>query len=69
MEGTGSFPSENGPSVDDWTKLFEGIRKKGITPDMPPDLPPWLKQMEESDKDVWTEEDLLDLWNQEDDDD
>jgi hypothetical protein len=34
---------------------------------MPPDLPPWLQQREEAAKEVWTEEDLLDLWNQEED--
>jgi hypothetical protein len=67
FEWKGRASSQNGPSADDWARLFEGIRNKGITPDMPPDLPPWLQQREEAAKEVWTEEDLLDLWNQEED--
>ena len=61
--------SNHGPSVDDWAKLFAGIREKGITPDMPPKKH-WFegqtRDFQEEMKEIWTEEDLLDLWNQED---
>lgn len=61
----GRDSSNSGPTVDDWTKLFEGIRQKGITPDMPPELPPWFegRRVEQQPKEIWTEQDLLNLWN------
>ena len=64
----GRKPPNNGPTVDDWIKLFEGIREKGITPDMPPKQH-WFegqsREFELDTKEVWTEEDLLELWNRE----
>lgn len=64
----GRAKANRGPTADDWSKLFEGIRQKGITPDMPPKQH-WFegqnRDFEEESKDVWTEEDLLELWNQE----
>jgi hypothetical protein len=56
-----------GPSSDDWAKLFDAIRDKGITPGMRPKAH-WFEGMNPfatSVKQVWTEEDLLELWNQE----
>jgi hypothetical protein len=65
---TGRTASNRGPSVDDWTRLFEGIREKGITPDMPPKQH-WFegqtRDFQEEIKEIWTEKDLLELWNQE----
>ena len=61
-----------GPSTDDWSKLFVAIREKGIVPGtrakkhMFDGMNPL--NMEVQQKDVWTEDDLMALWNAEDDD-
>jgi len=68
FEWRGRAAPNQGPTVDDWTKLFEGIRQKGISPDIPPKQH-WFegqsREFELDTKEVWTEEDLLALWNQE----
>ena len=64
---------KEGPSKDDWSKLFVAIREKGIVPGsrakthMFDGMNPF--HMDVQRKDVWTEADLLALWNSEDDDD
>lgn len=58
-----------GPSKDDWEELFAGIREKGIAPGMRPKQH-WFEGqslLTEEIKDIYTDEDLLDLWNMEDD--
>lgn len=59
----GRAAANRGPSVDNWAKLLAGIRQKGITPDMPPRQP--TRADFEQEKDVYTQEDLLELWYQE----
>ena len=64
-----------GPSVDDWTKLFEQMREKGIDKDARP-KEHWFEgqsiftdeDQPVSEKEQWTDDDLLELWNMEDDD-
>ena len=63
----------SGPSVDDWSKLFEQMREKGIDSSVRP-KEHWFEGMSVLDtgdpKDIerdWTDDDLLDLWNMEDD--
>lgn len=59
----------NGPKLEDWDELFAGIREKGIVPGMRPKQH-WFEgdnRFKEEVKDIYTDEDLLDLWNQEDD--
>lgn len=64
-----------GPTVDDWTKLFEKLREQGIDKNAKP-KEHWfegesLLSKNNDDwywnKDQWTDEDLLKLWNMEDD--
>jgi len=60
-----------GPSREDWEDLFHAMREKGIQPGMRPKQH-WFegeKPLNNTIKDVWTEKDLLELWNQEDEDD
>lgn len=62
---------DTGPSRKDWAKLFNAMRDKGIQPGMRPKLH-WFEGTNPFSiavKDRWTEEDLLDLWNQNDGDD
>jgi Helicase associated domain len=67
-------PGKNGPSSKDWTKLFNAMRDIGIRPGLRP-RPRWLKANNPSQlhstaaKDFWSEEDLLELWNQESEED
>ena len=63
----------SGPSVDDWSKLFEQMREKGIDSNAKP-KEHWFEGESVfstgDPKDIerdWTEDDLLDLWNMEDD--
>jgi len=61
--------SGGGPSREDWADLFEAMREKGIRPGMRAKQH-WFEgqnRFESKSKDVWTEKDLLELWNQEDD--
>ena len=73
--------NSEGPTVDDWSKLFEQMREKGIDSNMRP-KEHWFEgqslfKNDETDdefvkKDLnkeWTDEDLLALWNMEADDD
>ena len=61
----------SGPKTEDWAKLFEAMRDRGIAPGARPKqhwfegINPFTIQV----KDTYTEEDLLELWNQQDDDD
>jgi Helicase associated domain len=64
---------ETGPSRKDWAKLFNAMREKGIQPGMRPKQH-WFEGTNPFSiavKDRWTEQDLLELWNQDggDDDD
>jgi hypothetical protein len=54
----------DGPSVDDWTKLFEQMRQKGI--DKNAELTLVDKQDQIDIDKEWNEDDLLELWNMED---
>jgi Helicase associated domain len=64
----------SGPSTEDWAKLFDAMRAKGLTPGMRPKSH-WFEGAHPfklsgsaalaATKDVWTEQDLLALWNQE----
>jgi hypothetical protein len=59
-----------GPSKEDWSQLFVAIRGKGITPGQKA-KEHWFEGMdpfEKEVKNVWTEEELVELWNQEEDD-
>lgn len=60
-----AFPrrSDTGPSDDDWNELFDQLREKDLT------VSTWLdiQYRQSDDKEVYTEEDLLDLWNSEED--
>ena len=63
----------NGPSIEDWNDLFQAVQEKGIRPGMRPKQH-WFEGQDRfaggvTFKDVWTEQDLLELWNQESDDD
>jgi hypothetical protein len=64
-----STPKNDGPKLEDWDDLFAEIREKGIVPGMPPKQHWFDGQTIQSAevKDVYTDDDLLDLWNQEDD--
>ena len=58
-----------GPQLEDWDELFAGIREKGIVPGMRPKQH-WFEGQDrfvEDVKDIYTDDDLIDLWNQEDD--
>lgn len=63
-----------GPTVDDWTKLFERMREKGIDKNAKP-KEHWFEGESSFssnngwywNKDQWTDDDLLKLWNMEDD--
>lgn len=60
----------SGPSSEDWAKLFNAMRDKGLAPGVRPKqhwfegTNPFAVQI----KDTWTEQDLLELWNQENED-
>jgi len=63
----------SGPSSEDWARLFDAMRAKGIQPGMRAKqhwfegaIPAFAEQ--HSAKHIWTEEELLELWNQEDND-
>lgn len=61
--------NKSGPSQKEWAKLFVALRDKGISPQVPA-RQYWLDGTDPfaaDTKDVWTPEELLDLWNQEDD--
>ena len=61
----------NGPKTEDWAKLFDAMREKGIAPGARPKQH-WFEgvnRFEMQVKDTWTEKDLLALWNQADGDD
>lgn len=65
----------DGPTVDDWTKLFEQMRERGIDKNVRP-KEHWFEgqsligsQDDSAEKDQWTDDDLLELWNMEDDED
>ncbi|GAX29418.1 hypothetical protein FisN_16Hh142 [Fistulifera solaris] len=61
----------NGPKTEDWAKLFDAMRAKGIGPGARPKQH-WFEgvnRFEMQVKDTWTEKDLIALWNQADDDD
>lgn len=63
--------SKIGPSIDDWAKLFDAMRDIGITEHSKPKLH-WFDGINPFTipiKETYTEQDLLDLWNQENDDD
>jgi hypothetical protein len=59
------------PSKEDWSRLFAAMRDKGITPELKPKshwfegMNPFANQV----KNTWTEDELLALWNSEDEDD
>lgn len=63
-----------GPTVDDWTKLFEQMREKGIDKNVRP-KEHWFEGQNSfgvpeelsADKEQWNDDDLLELWNMEDD--
>ena len=58
-----------GPTTSDWGKLFEGMKEKGISFDSKP-KEHWFdgeNRFEEDINEFSTEDDLTDLWNQEDD--
>lgn len=57
-----------GISKEDWSQLFGAIRDKGITKPKQhwfDGMDPFEKEV----KNVWTEDELVDLWNEEEDDD
>ena len=57
-----------GVSTEDWSQLFVAIREKGISKPKQhwfDGMDPFEKEV----KNVWTEDELVDLWNEEDDDD
>jgi hypothetical protein len=60
-----------GPSSNDWQELFQGLRDKGIAPGIRP-KEHWFDGQnpfeEEENKEIYDDDDLLDLWNQEGDD-
>jgi hypothetical protein len=63
---SGRSASNRGPTADDWAKLFAGMREKGIRPGMRPKQH-WFEgvnRFQDEIKETWTEEDLLELWNQ-----
>ena len=58
-----------GPSKDDWSSLFVAMRERGITPDAKVKQH-WFDGMnpfEEEVKTEWTEQEILALWNEEND--
>ena len=60
-----------GPSSQDWEKLFKEMRKKGIRPGMP-EKRHWFDGVNPFSgdvKNIWTDEDLMALWNEDSDDD
>ena len=64
--------ADGAPSSKDWAKLFDAMRAKGLRPGMRPKQH-WFEgtnplSYNVSDKQIWTEQDLLELWNQETDD-
>jgi hypothetical protein len=65
------YRNKSGPSPRDWARLFDAMRDKGITPNLPAKqhwfqgAPITAAQV----KATWTQEELLALWNEEDDDD
>lgn len=63
--------ADQGPTTEDWSKLFEGMKEKGAAPGVLA-KEHWFegqKQFEESIGRNFDEDDLMALWNQEDDDD
>lgn len=57
--------NKDGPSSQDWAKLFDEMRKKGLRPDAPTKQH-WfdgVNPFSVSVKDTWTDEDLMALWN------
>lgn len=68
---TARTSSTSSPKTEDWAKLFHAMREKGIRPDARPKqhwfegINPFTIQVKER----WTEQDLLELWNQHGDDD
>lgn len=63
----------DGPSVDDWTALFQQMREKGIDKDARP-KEHWFEGQSlfstedewDAEKEYFSDDDLLDLWNMED---
>jgi hypothetical protein len=61
----------SGPKTEDWVKLFQAMREKGIKPGARPKehwfegINPFSVEV----KETWTDQDLLELWNQQDADD
>lgn len=58
--------TNSGPSSEDWAKLFDAMRDKGIQPGVRPKQH-WFEGMNVQAvqvKDTWTEQELLALWNQ-----
>jgi hypothetical protein len=74
----GGAANGSAPTKEDWAKLFAAMRAKGLKPGMRPTAH-WFEGINPFGaagssggvigKDVWTEQDLLALWNQESDDD
>lgn len=65
-----AFPG-SGPSSEDWSSLFDAMRDKGIQPGTRPKQH-WFEGVNPQKIDVknmYTEQDLLELWNENDDDD
>lgn len=59
------------PSKKDWSKLFDAMRDRGIKPGMRPKQH-WFEGVNPLSievKSLWTEQELLELWNAEDDED
>jgi len=64
--------SADGPSVDDWKKLFDQMREKGINSKLRP-KEHWFEGQSLAQEGVnsdreWKDDDLLDLWNSMNDD-
>ena len=74
LEGLPKFSwkgRSGGPTKEDWSKLFAGIREKGIQPGMRPKMH-WfegINPFEQEVKSTWTEDELVALWNEEAEDD
>lgn len=64
VHGQKDKDTTDGPSVDDWTKLFEQMREKGINKNAELTLVDKRDQIDIIKE--WNEDDLLELWNMED---
>ncbi len=69
-----TYGNGDGPTVDDWTALFEQMREKGIDKDARP-KEHWFEgqsllagQEDYDEKEYFSDDDLLELWNMEDED-